>query len=138
MTSLPSRECDIESIGLETMRRGQWHIRVSRTRRNRRVSRVQPVAPRKYEIFKSLVNQWHRDTWFKSSISKRISHIAYLKIIGLGMEAVPWIIQELRDDPDYWFAALEAITRDDPAPNAKNMSELRDAWLEWEKNRIAR
>jgi hypothetical protein len=136
MTPLASRECDMDYVALDHVRPGPWnHFRSARTRRNKC---VQSATPRKYETFKSLVNQWHRDTWFKSSISKRISHIAYLKIIGLGMEAVPWILQELRDDPDYWFAALEAITREDPAPNAKTMAELRNAWLEWGENLIAR
>jgi hypothetical protein len=81
--------------------------------------------------FKSLVENWHNQTWHISSIKKRTSHPDYLKIIGMGMVAVPWILQELRATPDYWFTALEAITREDPAPHAETMHELRDAWLAW-------
>jgi len=77
------------------------------------------------------VDQWRSETWYKSSISRRVSHPAYLKIIGLGPKAVPWILQELRQEPDYWFAALEAITRENPSPNATSFPELRDAWLRW-------
>jgi hypothetical protein len=83
--------------------------------------------------FDGLVAQWKEETWFTSSIKKRIAHPAYLKIIGLGRVAVPWILQELRREPDYWYAALEAITRTDPVPHAENMSQLLDGWLAWGK-----
>ncbi|MFZ0704531.1 MAG: hypothetical protein WAM71_02925 [Candidatus Korobacteraceae bacterium] len=100
-----------------------------------RVRRKPCLKPTKFDTFKQLVEQWQSETWFKSSLSKRISHPAYLKIIGLGKEALPWILRELRDEPDHWFPALEAITREDHAPNAKNPQELRTAWLAWgEKN----
>jgi len=81
--------------------------------------------------FTELATSWRNQTWYVSSIQKRISHPDYLKIIGLGAKAVPWILEELKNEPDYWFAALEAITREDPAPNASSVAELRDAWLAW-------
>ena len=71
--------------------------------------------------FHRLADEWRNETWFISSIKKRISHPAHLKIIGLGRPAIPLIIKEMRSSPDHWFFALEAITREDPAPNAENM-----------------
>ena len=85
------------------------------------------------DTFKKLVPQWKEETWFVSSIKKRVSHPAYLKIIGLGRVAIPWILEELRREPDYWYAALEAIARPDHPPQAETMSQLRDAWLAWGK-----
>lgn len=85
------------------------------------------------QTFNKLVSQWKEETWFISSIKKRIAHSAYLKIIGLGQGAVPWILEELKREPDYWYAALEAITRADPAPHAESMRELMEAWLAWGK-----
>ncbi len=85
------------------------------------------------DTFDRLVPQWKEETWAVSSIRKRVSHPAYLKIIGLGRVAIPWILEELKREPDYWFAALEAITRTDPIPHADNMSQLREAWLAWGK-----
>lgn len=82
-------------------------------------------------IFDGLVSQWKDGTWFVSSIKKRISHPAFLKIIGLGSPAIPLILDELRREPDYWSYALEAITREDAAPYARNLQELRQAWLLW-------
>jgi hypothetical protein len=87
--------------------------------------------PQLQEIFTDLMNTWRRETWFISSIKKRVSHPAYVKIIGLGPAAIPFIIAELRKQPDYWFWALEAITRQDPMPHAENMHQLKDAWLAW-------
>jgi hypothetical protein len=88
-------------------------------------------SPSAYEQFVQFVRQWKDETWRFSSLRKRVSHIAYLKIIGLGMVAVRWILEDLKREPDYWFPALEAITQIDPAPHAETMKELRDAWLEW-------
>jgi hypothetical protein len=91
------------------------------------------VDPRLRDVFKTLVSEWKEDTWFISSIKKRIAHPAYLKIIGLGKPAVPWILEELAREPDYWSYALEAITRDDAAPHGGNLQQIRDAWLAWGK-----
>jgi hypothetical protein len=82
-------------------------------------------------IFTNLVSEWKEETWSVSSVKKRILHPAFLKIIGLGAPAVPLILEELRREPDYWSYALEAITREDPAPYAENLQQLRDAWLAW-------
>jgi hypothetical protein len=83
------------------------------------------------QIFRELVSEWKKETWFISSIKKRISHPSFLKIVGLGSPAVPLIIEELRRQPDYWSFALEAITREDPVPRAESLKELRDGWLVW-------
>ena len=84
-----------------------------------------------HATFKELVESWRTQTWYVSSLKRRTSHPDYLKILGMGMPAVPWILQELRETPDHWFTALEAITREDPDPTAQNMHQLRDAWLAW-------
>ena len=84
-------------------------------------------------VFRTLMEIWRKETWFISSVKKRIAHPAYLNIIGLGPPAVPLIIKELRKDPAHWSWALEAITREDPCPNAENMHQLTEAWLEWGK-----
>ena len=109
-------------------RLGRWRV----SSRDPKVRRKQcsSVSP-DLHTFNRLVKSWHDQTWHVSSIKRRTAHPDYLKIIGMGMPAVPWILQELREVPDYWFTALEAITRDDPAPQAESLNELRDAWLAW-------
>lgn len=132
MTTQPlDRECDYSDTALAHQRRGPW-VEYVRERHIRRHGCQQNQARTDFEIFRDLVDNWKTETWYRTPISRRISHPAYLKIIGLGPMALPWIIQELRQEQDYWFAALEAITRE-PSPNAASLSELRDIWLEWGK-----
>lgn len=109
--------------------RGPWdtYIRALQTRRRK----CSQPAVTDFEVFRESVDQWRRETWHMSSVNRRVSHHAYLKIIGLGTQAVPWIIQELRQEADYWFPALEALARDNFSPQATSMKELRDAWLAW-------
>ncbi|MEX2561314.1 MAG: hypothetical protein WD403_15430 [Pirellulales bacterium] len=44
-----------------------------------------------------------------------------------------WLLQELENEPDYWFWALEAITGENPVPDELrgNLEEMAVAWLEW-------
>jgi hypothetical protein len=70
-------------------------------------------------------------TRFLSSIHDMVTHPAYLQIIGMGREAVPLLLAELRREPDHWFVALQAITGTNPIPpsvcgDVENMTE---AWL---------
>ena len=82
-------------------------------------------------IFDELADRWRKETWFMSSTKKRIANEAYLSIIGLGIPAVPLILRELERTPDHWFAALQAITRSDPAPLDADFEKMRDAWVQW-------
>lgn len=126
-TQTLDRECSVDTA-LTHPHRGPWgdYVRARRIKRQK----CQQPARTDFEIFRELVDTWKTETWYKSPLARRISHPAYLKIIGLGPKALPWILQELRQEQDYWFAALEAITRE-PSPNSASLSELRDAWLEW-------
>jgi hypothetical protein len=61
----------------------------------------------------------------------------YQKIIGMGSEAIPLILEELQRDPDQWFWALEAITDENPVPAeaAGKVRLMAQAWIEWGKQR---
>jgi hypothetical protein len=97
-------------------------------------AKSKPISNSKSDLentFYRLANEWRNETWFVSSIKKRIAHPSHLKIIGLGRPAIPFIVREMRKSSGHWFWALEAITREDPAPNAEDISELETAWLTW-------
>jgi len=81
--------------------------------------------------FRRLVHEWKRDTHHLSNISKKIAHPAYLRIIGMGAEALRLVLEELRDRPDHWFVALRAMTNRDPVVPGSNPRMARDAWLAW-------
>ena len=53
--------------------------------------------------------------------------------IGMGLPAVPLILEELQRDPDQWFWALEAITEENPIqPEASGKVRLMaQAWIDW-------
>lgn len=86
--------------------------------------------------FQDLVREWKTATPLTSSITEMATHPAYQQIIGMGKEAIPLILKELQQDPDHWFWALKAITREDPVPAADRgkLRPMTHAWLAWAKD----
>jgi hypothetical protein len=64
-----------------------------------------------------------------------VDHPAYQEIIALGPPAIPLLLAELRMEARYWFAALSAITGQDPVPaeDRGSVRKMTDAWLRWGK-----
>jgi hypothetical protein len=62
---------------------------------------------------------------------------AYQKIIGMGFDAVPFLLRELETNLDMWFWALMAITEEDPVAKESlgDGQAMAKAWLEWAKER---
>ena len=85
------------------------------------------------ELFCSDRDQWRSDTRFSSSLSAKLNHPAYLRIIALGKDILPLILEDLRDGGGHWFEALRAITRDDPVPPEHRSWPrlMREDWLRW-------
>jgi hypothetical protein len=71
-----------------------------------------------------------------SSPTDRYLHPSYARIIGLGLAAVPLILEAMKRDPDDWFYALRAITGVNPvtAAMAGNMKKMTEAWIRWGEN----
>ncbi len=85
--------------------------------------------------FETLSAKWQRDTKHLSLVSKKISHPAFLRIIGMGEPVIPLVLEALRDRPSHWFAALRATANVDPVPADANPSEAREAWLAWGRSK---
>ena len=83
--------------------------------------------------FRRLVDQWRKETEHISSIAKASMHPAYQRIIGMGDDAIPYLLRELEQDPDHWFWALNAITEQDPAQSEDTFDGAVRAWLRWGK-----
>jgi hypothetical protein len=64
--------------------------------------------------FFELLRLWKRDTQFSSSYDEIVSNRYYRAIEKEGEPMVPYLIDELRSNPDYWFDALSKITGEDP------------------------
>lgn len=88
--------------------------------------------------FRTLAEQWARETSGFPRVKDRIRHPAYLRIINLGHDAIPYIMAELKkDDPDHWFEALYQITHNNPIPpeDCGNVRRMADAWIRWGRQR---
>ena len=83
------------------------------------------------QLFHDHVERWRNETGHLSSVTRMVLHPSYLRIIGLGRGGLPLILRELRERPDHWLVALNAITGDDPAPEGANFREAVAAWIKW-------
>jgi len=81
--------------------------------------------------FSHLVSEWRRDTSLSSSLDEKILHPAYQSIIAMGITGVPLVLKELESNRGHWSWALHFMTGVDPVPEGSNVSEARQAWLEW-------
>ena len=83
--------------------------------------------------FQRLVAEWKEQARYLSNTAQMAMLTPYQRIIGMGMPAVPLILNELGREPDQWFWALEAITEQNPVP-AESLGKIQamaDAWVQW-------
>ncbi|MCP4251408.1 MAG: hypothetical protein GY778_30600 [bacterium] len=80
-----------------------------------------------------LAAEWKAATMFVSSTTQMCTHPAYQRIIGMGPEAIPLLLERLDQKPDHWFWALHAITGVNPTgpADAGDIERMSDAWLRW-------
>lgn len=83
--------------------------------------------------FTSLRLLWEENTRFSSSISEITSNTAYLRIIGMGEKALPYIFRSMKYAPNHWFWALQSIVLIDPVKKEHrgNVKAMTIDWLEW-------
>ena len=85
------------------------------------------------ELFTRLAKRWHDETDMYSLEIQKVSHPAYLRIIGLGRMVIPYILSDLSSRGGLWYLALESITglslndKEDP----QDIRRLKAAWLSW-------
>ncbi|MBI4594951.1 MAG: hypothetical protein HY730_01060 [Candidatus Tectomicrobia bacterium] len=87
--------------------------------------------------FDELKTEWQMETAHLSSITEIALNYAYQQIIGMGNMAIPYILTELKKQPDHWFWALKSITGEDPVKpeDRGHMQKMTEAWLCWGKGR---
>jgi len=85
--------------------------------------------------FLELKSRWEAETAILSSITSIAMHPAYQQIIGMGLNAIPLILEEMKEKPGHWFWALKSITGEDPVlPEQRGrIKEMTKAWLNWGK-----
>jgi len=87
------------------------------------------------KTFAALVTQWRSETRLLSSMSKKLMHPAYLRIIGLGPRVLPLILRQLKEEPAYWFRALSSIAGEDPIPPNATFDQAVRGWISWGEQR---
>ena len=92
------------------------------------------------ERFEELARIWHEETAGWSAPSQIVNHKAYLEIIGMAEEALPWILDDLREHGGHWFPALGAIVGRSPVRHEDrgNVAAMTAAWLEWGDTHLGR
>lgn len=93
--------------------------------------KVKPASSVEIDRFRRLASTWRDATAVSSSMTDIVANSAYQQIIGMGPMALPLILVELRDRPAWWFWAMAAIARVDPAAAAANFDQARRLWLDW-------
>jgi hypothetical protein len=83
--------------------------------------------------FHRLARQWKEETEFQSAAERIAMHPAYQRIIGMGKEALPFILHDLQETHDLWFWALAAITGENPVPEEDRgyIDRMVRAWIRW-------
>lgn len=84
-------------------------------------------------LFNDLAKRWKAETRLLSSPTEIAMHPAYQRIIGLGPRALPLIIRDLVENPDWWFWALRAISGVDPVSDMDRgrLGAMARAWQGW-------
>ncbi len=85
------------------------------------------------ERFRRHLAQWKEQSRYLSNSAQMAMLRPYQQIIGMGLTAVPFILEELSREPDQWFWALECITEENPVPHtdAGRVRAMADAWIRW-------
>jgi hypothetical protein len=85
--------------------------------------------------FRRLADEWKDQSRHLSNTAQMAMLRPYQRIIGLGLPAVPLILEELQREPDQWFWALESITEQNPVPDDANgkVGLMAQAWIDWGK-----
>lgn len=98
-------------------------------RRARRLAASAPLS----RIFRALVAVWREETLFLSSSSAIVAHPAFRRIVGMGLDAVPLLLDRVAKDPDHLVIALRMITGEDPVRDADrgNFARMAEAWVRW-------
>ena len=83
--------------------------------------------------FNELVKKWKEETAVIESPTKKYLNENYLRIIKLGEKVIPFILKEMRLEPDDWFLALRVLTETNPVKpeESKNFKLATEAWIKW-------
>ncbi len=88
--------------------------------------------------FERLAAEWKQETEHLSSVVAIAEHRAYQEIIGMGNEAIPFILRDLEESSSQWFWALRSITGESPvrSEDRGDVDAMTAAWLDWGRRKM--
>ncbi len=92
-----------------------------------------PVSQEARAKFDRLAEEWRAAVRYVSSLSQMVTHPAYQRIIGMGSQAIPLLLERLSREPNHWFWALKSIAGEDPVSEEErgDLEAMSRAWLSW-------
>lgn len=95
--------------------------------------RFNTLTAEQMEQFHKLTREWKRETEIVGNLSKIVMHPSYQRIMAMGRDVIPYILQDLARAPGHWFWALHNLIEEgqDPAEGQITIAGARNAWLEW-------
>ena len=115
-------------------RPAQGYRHGSRTRTTAPSGRYGGNSTDNYARFHRLLNKWRFDTYFHSLMKETIDDPSFRKIVDMGPQIIPWVINEIRHTPDFLMLALHFVVPNEnpvPASSRGKIGEMVDAWLSW-------
>jgi hypothetical protein len=89
--------------------------------------------------FQLLAEKWKEESKFLNFIKDSVQLPNYQAIIAMGKPVLPYIFEDMQQQPQHWFAALKAITGENPVliEHRGNIQSMTNDWLLWgRKNQI--
>jgi hypothetical protein len=89
--------------------------------------------------FQLLAEKWKEESKFTAFAKDSVQLPDYQSIIIMGKTVLPYILEDMQKQPNHWFAALKAITGENPVLNEHNgnIQSMTNDWLLWgKKNQI--
>lgn len=86
-----------------------------------------------YKKFTNLASEWTQAVEGMSSTVEMTKHPSYQEIINMGQAVIPFLLEDLHQNPLYWLPALRQITQENPVlPEQRGkIKQMAEAWLNW-------
>lgn len=87
--------------------------------------------------FAALAQQWKEETAGDATGTAILLHPAHQRIVGMGQPALPLILEDMREHGGHWFAALRAISGQNPVAREDQgrVRKMQAVWIEWGRRR---
>ncbi len=83
--------------------------------------------------FRNLASQWIKEIADISSTVEMAKHPVYQEIINMGKPVIPFMLEDLSQNPLYWLMALRQITQENPVQlkHKGKIKQMAEDWLNW-------